>query len=131
MIISNKNKRSKGRQSLRTMTVRRGLHHATIIFSRKTGNDLDMKLDNKISIICEEDLFYICPDAKEGTNIKIAKNGQGVPCFRISNKELVEMLLQAFNANNIAVLLISSVTKEINGRTYYQIIKKALRVDKQ
>lgn len=130
MIISNKNKRSQGRPSLRTMTVRKGLKHATIVFARKAGADLMLQPSNKVSIIENNGMYYLCPNAEEGANIKVARNGQGLESYRISKLEYVTMLLNAFGANGIAVLLIGSTTKEINGEIYYQIVKKAIRVDK-
>ena len=130
MIISNKNKRSQGRPSLRTMTVRKGLKHATIVFARKAGADLMLQPANKVSIIENNGMYYLCPNAEEGANIKVARNGQGLESYRISKLEYVTMLLNAFGAEGIAVLLIGSTTKEINGEIYYQIVKKAIRVDK-
>lgn len=130
MIISNKNKRSQGRPSLRTMTVRKGLKHATIVFARKAGADLMLQPGNKVSIIENNGMYYLCPNAEEGANIKVARNGQGLESYRISKLEYVTMLLNAFGADGIAVLLIGSTTKEINGEIYYQIVKKAIRVDK-
>ena len=130
MIISNKNKRSVGRPSLRTMTVRKGLKHATIVFARKAGADLMLQPDNKVSIIENNGLYYLCPNANDGANIKVARNGRGLESYRISKLEYVTMLLNAWGADGIAVLLIGSNTKKINGKTYYQIVKKAIRVDK-
>lgn len=131
MIISNKNKRSAGRPSLRTMTVRKtSSNHATIVFARKTGADLLMQSGNKVSIISHAGRFYICPNSESGCAIKVARNGQGLETYRISNKDFVCMLLQGFNADSIAVVVISSMTKEINGQTYYQLVKHALRTDK-
>ena len=130
MIISNKNKRNVGRPSLRTMTVRKGVKHATIMFSRKSGSDLQLSKGNKVSIISHAGRFYICPNSESGCAIKVARNGQGLETYRISNKDFVCMLLQGFNADSIAVVVISSMTKEINGQTYYQLVKHALRTDK-
>lgn len=130
MIISNKSKRSVGRPSMRTMTVRKGVKHATIVFSRKSGSDLQLQKGNKVSIISDKDRYYICPNSETGCNIKVARNGKGLESYRISNKEAVNMLLDAFNANEVATLLIGAVTKVINGQTYYQLVKHALRTDK-
>lgn len=130
MIISNKNKRSQGRPSLRTITVRKGFKHATIVFARKAGADLMLQPGNKVSIIENNGIYYLCPNAEEGANIKVARNGQGLESYRISKSEYVTMLLNAFGADCLVVLLIGSNTKEINGKTYYQIVKKAIRVDK-
>lgn len=130
MIISNKNKRPKGRPSLRTMTVRKGLNHASIVFARKAGADLMMQPGKYVSIIKTNGMCYLCTNAQGGASIKVARNGQGLESFRISNVEYVTMLLNAFRAESIAVLLIGSTIKQINGKTYYQIVKKAIRVDK-
>ena len=129
MICTN-NKRSKGRPSMRTMTIRKGLKHATIMFSRKSGSDLQLAKGNKVSIISQEGRFYLCPNSENGCTVKVARNGQGLETFRISNKDFVYMLLQGFNADSIATVLISSMTKEIDGQTYYQLVKHALRTDK-
>ena len=130
MIISNKNKRTSGRPSLRTMTVRKGLKHATIVFSRKTGSDLQMLSGNKVSIINVNGTFYLCPNSESGCCIKVARNGQGLESYRISCLEFVNMLLKGFNADNLAVLMIGAITKNVGGETYYQICKKAVRTDK-
>lgn len=131
MIISNKNKRSAGRPSLRTMTVRKtSSNHATIVFARKTGADLLMQSGNKVSVICIKDTYYICPNSNNGVNIKVARNGNGLESYRISSLDYVTKLLKAFNADSIAVLLIGAVTKDIDGQTYYQVCKKAIRTDK-
>ena len=130
MIISNKNKRSQGRPSLRTMTVRKGLKHATIVFARKAGADLMLQPGNKVSIIENNGMYYLCPNAEEGANIKVARNGQGLESYRISCLEFVNMLLKGFNADNLAVLMIGAITKNVGGETYYQICKKAVRTDK-
>ena len=87
--------------------------------------------DNKVSIIENNGLYYLCPNANDGANIKVARNGRGLESYRISKLEYVTMLLNAFGADGIAVLLIGSNTKKINGKTYYQIVKKAIRVDKR
>lgn len=130
MKINSKNKRTPGRPSLRTMTVRKGVKHATIMFSRKSGSDLQLSKENKVSIINHAGRFYICPNSESGCAIKVARNGQGLETYRISNKDFVCMLLQGFNADSIAVVVISSMTTEINGQTYYQLVKHALRTDK-
>lgn len=130
MIIDKKSKRRVGRPSMRSMTVRKGVKHATIVFSRKSGADLQLQNGNKVSIIRENNRYWICPNAETGCNIKVARNGQGLESYRISNKEAVYMLLDAFQADNVATLLIGAITKEINGQTYYQLVKHALRTDK-
>ena len=112
MKISSKNKRTKGRPSLRTMTVRKGIKHATIVFARKAGADLMMQPGNKVLITYQNNRYYICPNANDGANIKVARNGQGLESYRISNLQYVTMLLNAFGADNIAVLMIGSITKE-------------------
>lgn len=129
MICTDK-KRSKGRPSLRTMTIRKGIKHATIMFSRKSGNDLQLVKGNKVDIIRRDNRFYLCPDSESGCTIKVARNGQGLETYRISNKDFVLMLLQGVNADSIAVVLISSMTKDIDGKTYFQLVKHALRTEK-
>ncbi len=130
MKISNNNKRSVGRPSLRTMTVRKGVKHATIVFSAKTSNDLEMIPGNKVLIKRFGDMFYICPNAKDGANIKTAVNGQGVKSHRISNKAFVYALLDSFQATNLAVLMIGATYKTVNGETYYPIINKPYKTDR-
>ncbi len=129
MIISNKNKRRKGRPSFRTMTVRKGYEHATIVFSQKAGVDLNMIKGNKVNIICVKGCFYICTDSKSGVSIKIAKNGRGVENYRISCLQFVTMLLNGYKANNLCSIMIGATTKKINGEIYYMLIKKPFKTD--
>ena len=136
MIISNKNKRSIGRPSMRTMTVRQGVKHHVIMFATKTAKDLNMNEGNNVHIISDKEGYFICPniqgtDYNKGrfkhTTIKTAVNGQGLQTFRVSSVEYVNALLSPFEGAKCVVFLISSNTKEIGGNMYYKIISKPIR----
>lgn len=136
MVISNKNKRSIGRQSMRTITVRHGEKHHIIMFSTKTAKDLNMQAWDNVHIISEKKCLYLCPNYYgtkynkgrfKHTTIKVARNGQGVQTFRVSSSEYVHKLLMPFDGAKCVVFLISPNTKVFDGNTYYPIISKPIR----
>ena len=134
MIISNKNKRSVGRPSLRCISVRRAPHHHALNFSRKSATEFNLQEGNKISLQLINGKHYLCVNAESGYNLKVKKNGgqhkkYNYDTFTCSTVEIVDTLLSLAKAEKVAKFILSTNATTMDGQKYYLIIPKPLQAD--
>ena len=125
--ISNSDKRSVGRPSLRSFTVRRSDSHIT--FSAKTANDLGLCLGSKISILLTDKEMYLCIDVENGFKLFGYKNGSKYSSFACTAKNIASRILDNVKATKVASFLVAANSTIINGCKCYKIIKTPLRID--
>lgn len=127
MVISNKNKRSVGRPSLRSITIRRSDFHIT--FGAKTANDLGLNIGTKINILYVGKEMYLSIDSANGFKLFGYKNGLKYSSFAVTAKNIVPNILDSVKAQKVATFLLAANSEIINGCTCYKIINTPLRVD--
>ena len=134
MKISNKNKRSVGRPSLRCISVRRAKNHHALNFSQNASKEFNLQVGNKITINLVNGKYYLCVNAEIGYNLRIKKNGgqhtkYKYDTFTCSTLEIVNTLLSLANAEKVAKFVLSANATTINGQKYYLIIPTPLQAD--
>ncbi len=133
MKISNKNKRSVGRPSLRCITVRRAKNHHALNISVSLAKELNLQEGTKVSIKQNGKMYYLSFGGSTGYNIRIKHNGgkttNAPDTFTCSTTEIVNTLLSLANAEKVAKFMLSAKATEIDGRINYIIIPTPLQVD--
>ena len=133
MKISNKNKRSVGRPSLRCISVRRASHHHALNFSVSLAKELNLHEGCNVNIIKQGTKYYLSFGAETGYKIRVKHNGgknrKNVDTFTCSTTEIVNTLLSLACAETVAKFIIGANCINLDGCKCYLIIPTPLRVD--
>lgn len=133
MKISNKNKRSVGRPSLRCITVRRAPNHHALNFSVSFAKEMNLQEGTKVNIQQNGKMYFLTFGGSTGYNIRIKHNGgkttTAPDTFTCSSTEIVNTLLSLANAEKVAKFILAAKATIINGQKSYLIISTPLRVD--
>ncbi len=132
MKISNKNKRSQGRPSLRCISVRRAHHHHSLNFSVSLAKELNLDEESKVNIIKQGTRYYLSL-GETGYNIRVKHNGGTTTVapdtLTCSSVEIVNTLLSFAGAEKVAKFIIGANCINMNTCKCYLIIPTPLRVD--
>lgn len=133
MKISNKNKRSVGRPSLRCITVRRAKNHHALNIGVSLAKELNLQEGTKVSIKQNGKMYYLSFGGSTGYNIRIKHNGgkttKAPDTFTCSSVEIVNTLLSLASAEKVAKFMLSAKATKTDGQIEYIIIPTPLHAD--